>query len=56
MARGKLLDEKESEEAEITFKHWINFKTDEGFTAIHFAAFRGNLVGMYLSIDVNIYL
>lgn len=22
---------------------WINKKTDEGFTAIHFASFRGNL-------------
>lgn len=25
-------------------KFWINAKTDEGFTAMHFASFKGNIV------------
>lgn len=25
-------------------RQWVNLKTDEGFTPIHFASFRGNLV------------
>ena len=24
-------------------KNWINMKTDEGFMALHFAAFQGNI-------------
>jgi len=25
-------------------RRWINAKTDEGFTALHFASFKGNIV------------
>jgi hypothetical protein len=30
------------------FKKWINATTNEGFTALHFAAFRGNIVIIHL--------
>ena len=29
-----------------SIKKWINEKNDEGFTSLHFAAFKGNLVNL----------
>lgn len=31
-------------ELELKFNEWINAKSDEGFSALHLAAFRGNIV------------
>lgn len=31
-------------------KKWVNAKTDEGFTALHFASFKGNIVHFSLPL------
>ena len=38
---------------EITenIKEWVNQETDEGFCAIHFASFKGNIVNLFISIS-----
>lgn len=28
---------------------WVNSKTDEGYSALHFASFRGNIVAFYFN-------
>ncbi len=46
--------------AESKIRAWINSKTDEGFTPIHFASFKGNIVIFlvkrveYLNISIGI--
>ena len=35
------------------FKIWVNQKNDEGFTPIHFAAFKGNIAMIKLLQDLQ---
>jgi ankyrin repeat protein len=35
---------RETAEAEDVLRELVNFKTSEGFTCVHYAAFKGNLV------------
>jgi len=34
--------------SDMEFMQWINGRTDEGYTPIHFAAFKGSLVTMII--------
>lgn len=41
---GMLKENADPEQLKNKIKEWVNLKTDEGFTPIHFASFRGNIV------------
>ena len=32
-------------------KDWVNSKNDEGYTPLHFASFRGNIVLIIISLN-----
>lgn len=45
--REKVLDKS-------TIKTFVDSQTDEGFTALHFASFRGNIVTQFIIFDANV--
>jgi hypothetical protein len=46
MMYEKIFGKKEKARAKL--KIWINAQTDEGFTACHFASFKGNIVRIFI--------
>ena len=42
-------------ETVASIKEWVNLETDEGFSAIHFASFKGNIVNLSIQFFFKFY-